>query len=978
VSVLVRNPTTASISVNNTQICLGGTSLLSATVTGGSTQRQYHWQSSPDGSIWTDIGVNNTNYTFNPSVLGVTQFRIRVSDPVLGCNQPFSNAVVVTVSEDAAVTISATQNEVCTNEPIVLSASVTGGSPALVYHWQSSADGFSGWTDVGVSNTNYSPPTGTAGLVYYRVRLVDTNPGCAQPNSSALSIRVFNDAAISINATATEVCVDGSSTLSATVTGGSTSINYHWQSSPDGVGNWTDIGASDAAYVVPTTVAGTYYFRARVEDPIAGCDDPVSNVITVIVNPDAQISAVVDNAEVCVGGVATLTATLTGGSSGASIQWQTSMTTGGPWTDIPGATISVYNAPTNGAGTTYYQVQVIDPNSDCATPTSNEVSVQVNPDATVSANVDNAEICIDGIATLTASLTGGSSAATLQWQNSSAFGGPFADISGATNTTYIAPSTIAGVTYYRVRVIDPGSDCSQPNSNVASVTVQPDAQVSANVNNAEVCVGGSALLTATVTGGSGALTLQWQNSAVAGGPYANITGATSNTYNAPTTGAGVTYYRMVVTDSNSDCSDPESNEVTVTVNPDAQVSIVVDNAQVCIGGTATLTATLTGGSSQVTLQWQNSSNAGGPFAAIPGATNTTFSAPTTVTGTTYYRVVVLDPLNGCATPNSNVTSVLVRPDATISAVVNNSQVCVGGSATLTATLTGGSTQATIQWQSGTSTTGPWTDIAGQTNAIYASPTGTAGTYYYHVIVIDPLNGCAQPVSATLTVLVNPLVTVSTAVDNGEICVGGTATLVATITGGSGSLTYHWQTSPDGLSGWVDVGVANGNLVLNPSLEGTYYYRVRIQDSVSGCLQPNSNSVSVIVNEDAQVSVSADNAEVCTDEPVNLTADITGGSVNLQYFWQSSPDGTSNWIDVGVGNSDYAPSTSVPGTFYYRVRIEDINGGCAEPNSAPVMVLVNQPAQVVADPTFDELCVGGTSILNASFTGGSASLSYEWQ
>jgi hypothetical protein len=349
----VRNLTTASITVNNTQICLGGTSLLSATVSGGSTQRQYHWQSSPNGSTWTDIGVSNTNYTFNPSVAGVTHFRIRVSDPILGCNEPFSNAVVVTVSEDAIVSISGTQSEVCLNELVTLTATVSGGSPAFAYHWQSSLDGFSGWTDVGVSNGPYSPPTGTAGLMYYRIRTVDTNVGCAQPNSSALSVRVFNDAAISINATATELCVGGAATLTASVTGGSNSDSYHWQSSPDGVGSWTDLGVSNGNYSVPTTVAGTYYFRARVEDPVVGCDDPVSNVITVIVNPDAEISANVNNAEVCVGGVATLTATLTGGSSGATIQWQSSTTSGGPWSDIPGATAATYNAPTNGAGTTY-------------------------------------------------------------------------------------------------------------------------------------------------------------------------------------------------------------------------------------------------------------------------------------------------------------------------------------------------------------------------------------------------------------------------------------------------------------------------------------------------------------------------------------------------------------------------------------------------------------------------------------------------
>jgi hypothetical protein len=594
--LVVRTPATASASVNNTQICLGGTSLLTATVTGGSTQRTYHWQSSPDGSAWTDIGVSNSNYTFNPSVAGTTHFRIRVSDPVAGCAEPFSNAVIVNVYNDAVATVSASQSQVCLNEPVTLSANITGGSPALVYHWQLSLDGSTGWSDVGTSNGNYVPPTGVAGIRYYRVRVVDTAVGCAQPNSTAISVQVFTDATVSASTSAPQVCVDGTATLTAIVNGGAFGATYHWQSSPDGTTNWTDVGVANGPYNAPTSVVGQFYYRVRVEDTVAGCDDPESNVLTIVVNPDAEISALVDNAEVCVDGSAILSANLTGGSPSASIQWQSSLTSGGTFTDIVGATSSTYAAPTIGTGTTYYRVRVIDPNSDCATPNSNEVSVTVLPDALITANVDNAEICVDGTALLSANLSGGSSAATLQWQNSSTFAGTYNDIAGATDATYSAPSATPGVTYYRVRVIDPNSDCSDPISNVASVTVQPDAIVSVSVNNSEVCVGGVAQLSATVTGGSSARTLQWESSTNMTTGFTPISGATNNVYNAPTASAGVLYYRLVVTDINSDCADPVSNVVSVTVNADAQINITTADQEVCVGGVALLEATLTGGS----------------------------------------------------------------------------------------------------------------------------------------------------------------------------------------------------------------------------------------------------------------------------------------------------------------------------------------------------------------------------------------------
>src|SRR5690606_29241033 len=108
--------------------------------------------------------------------------------------------------------------------------------------------------------------------------------------------------------------------------------------------------------------------------------------------------------------------------------------------------------------------------------------------------------------------------------------------------------------------------------------------------------------------------------------------------NAPTTTAGTFYYRVQVVDQTSGCETPASEEVTVVVRPDAQISATVDNAEVCIGGSATLTAVLSGGSSSATLQWESSETSGGTFTPISGETNTTYHAPTTTAGTTFYRV----------------------------------------------------------------------------------------------------------------------------------------------------------------------------------------------------------------------------------------------------------------------------------------------------------------------------------------------------
>jgi hypothetical protein len=131
-------------------------------------------------------------------------------------------------------------------------------------------------------------------------------------------------------------------------------------------------------------------------------------------------------------------------------------------------------------------------------------------------------------------------------------------------------------------ITDNFSDCSDPISNVVSVIVQPDATVSVAPASSEICIGGSALLTATVVGGSSALTINGNLILVY---WSNISGETGTTYTALGTVVGTTTYRVVITDPNSDCSDPVSNAVTVVVRADATVSVAPLTTEVCVGGT---------------------------------------------------------------------------------------------------------------------------------------------------------------------------------------------------------------------------------------------------------------------------------------------------------------------------------------------------------------------------------------------------------
>ncbi|MDX1407135.1 MAG: hypothetical protein R3330_03350, partial [Saprospiraceae bacterium] len=786
-------------------------------------------------------------------------------------------------------------------------------------------------------------------------------------------VTVLPDATVSVAVDNAVVCIDGSVLLTATVNDGSGLLTLQWQSSPDSA-TWTNIpGQTGTTYSPPTNAAGTTYFRVVVSDTNSGCADPESNGVSVTVLEDATLTMTLDNAEVCIGGSATLTATLSNGSASLTLQWQSSPDNS-TWSDIAGETGLTYNAPTGSVGTTWYRIVASDTLSGCADPASNSASVTVVEDVTASITVNNAIVCTDGIATLLATVNGGSSALQLQWQ-SSPDDATWTDIAGETGLTYNAPTSAAGVTYYRLVTQDTLSGCDDPASNSVSVMVLEDATVSINVDNAEVCVGGSVLLTSTVTNGSGSFSYQWQESPnnIA---WANVDSATNATFYPPTGSAGTTYYRVIVTDALSGCSDPTSGSLSVTVVPDASVNVTVDNAEVCVDGDVELTANITGGSSALQIQWQSSPD-DAAWTNIPGATDTTYTADTGTPGMTYYRAVITDTLSDCSDPVSGSVLVTVLPDATVSVAVDNAVVCIDGSVLLTATVNDGSGLLTLQWQSSPDSA-TWTNIPGQTGTTYSPPTNAAGTTYYRVVVSDTNSGCADPESNGVSVTVLEDATLTLSINNPEVCVDGDATLTATLNNGSPSLVLQWQSSPDDAA-WTNIPGETGLVYFAPTTTpGISYYRVVASDTISGCADPVSNSVSVTVYEDMAASIAIDTAVVCVDGIVTITGTTSGGSPLAQLQWQSSPNDTT-WTDIpGETNNIYQPPTSSAGQTFYRLVTSDPNSGCDSVISNTVLLTVIPDPVVTITPSVTELCVGFNATMTASVSGGTGPVTYQWQ
>ncbi|WP_188563532.1 T9SS type B sorting domain-containing protein [Hymenobacter frigidus] len=259
--------------------------------------------------------------------------------------------------------------------------------------------------------------------------------------------------------------------------------------------------------------------------------------------------------------------------------------------------------------------------------------------------------------------------------------------------------------------------------------------------------------------------------------------------------------------------------------------------------------------------------------------------------------------------------------------------------TSTAAAGAGTGQFTYQWQSSPDNS-TWADIGGANGPSFAPGALTVTTYFRRLVS----SGFCAPrtPSASVTITVLPVLVAGGIVADQTVCAGtapAPLTSTAPATGGSGTFTYQWQSSPDN-STWTDIGGANGPGFAPGALTVTTYFRRLVS---SGFCAPRTPSTSVTITVLPVVvagGIAADRTVCAGTAPVQLTSTTpdTGGTGQFTYQWQSSPD-NSTWTDIGgATNPTYAPG-ALTVTTYFRRLVSSGTGICSTAVSNVVAVRV---------------------------------------
>ena len=555
-------------------------------------------------------------------------------------------------------------------------------------------------------------------------------------------------------------------------------ISYVWSPTTnlysDVAGTIAYTGTSTETVYARNTTATTYTITA------ANGSCTSSNTVVTSINSLPTISS--SNEIICYGQTTTLSA-----SGAVSYTWS-------PGTGLSATTGSSVTA--NSASTTTYTITGVDANNCQNTTTA---IVTVNPVIVITSQPSNAVVLENATANFSVTATGVD--LTYQWQESTNSGSSWSNISGANSATYSYTNVPLSANGYQYRCVVGGSPCADVTSNAVTLTISNTAIVTQPTNQT-ICSSDNAVFSITTSGTTP--TYQWQVSINSGLSWSDISGETNSTLTLSglTSTSTSNQYRCVL--SGSINSDPALltvyNVPTITSQP---TNLTVCSNDVSGGFSATATG------SNLTYQWQLSTNGGSSWANIDAETNPSLSFNSFTNSMDGYKYrLVVSGTSPCSSVNSNVVTLSVTG---ANASVDLATICLNESINLTATPTSSSSGLTYSWSSGAGS-GASTPVSGSPASI--TPT-VAGTYTYTLST----TGMSCSTTSTVNVTINALPSITTATATSPICAGGTINLVASsVSSSTGTATLgNGSTQGNNNTTFVRVGNTVGNQFKNQYL-----------------------------------------------------------------------------------------------------------------------------------------------------------------
>ena len=800
----------------------------------------------------------------------------------------------------------------CTNSG---TATVTYSGAGAAGVFSSTPAGLSLNTSTGAVNLSLSTP-GT-----YTVKDSVNNGGGCTIDVQTSTITITQLPATPVIAYAASPYCSNGGTVSPTTSTGTTGGT--WGATPAGLA----LNGSNGNITLGSSTAGTYSVNYTIPAG-AGCAQVLSNTVSVTVTtlPTAGFSYA--GSPYCSSGT-TASITLAGGA------------TAGTFSSTVGLSVSangVVNLATSTPGT-YTVTNTIAAAGGCGIVTSTASITITQLPATPVLAYAGSPFCSNG---------GTGSLSTSTGTTGGSFNSP-AGLSINTSNGSINLGTSTAGTYSVTYTIPASAGCAQVQSNTTSVTITALPTAGFSYVGGPFCQG-AGTQSITLAGGATAGTFSC--------PDGGLSLAANGTVDRSLTNAG-TYTVTNTVAAAAGCGVVTSTaSITVDTTTTPSVSIAVNNNTICVGGTATFTATPTNGGATPSYQWQiNRVNAGtgNPFVTSSLSNNDTVSCIIT---SSYH---CSSPAT--ATSNDIVETVNANLAVSVSIAADVTTICAGATVTFTASPVNGGGSPSYQWKvNGTN--------AGTNNAVFAT-SSLANNDNVTVVLTSSLTGCVTGNPATsnaVGITVNPIlpVSVSIAPSNNGVCAGSSITITATPTNGGGSPSYEF--------------FVNGSTVQGPGALATYTSTsfnnldtvLCVLTSSETCKSgspatSNKVGISIVATLAASVTLTPNpSGAICSGTSVTFTANPTGGgsTPSYEFFVNGS-------TVQGPGSlATYSSSTLLNGNQVHVVMTSSFACATGSPaTSSNITMIVNPiPAAPVISPGSTSICSGQSITLHSSYSG----------
>ena len=529
------------------------------------------------------------------------------------------------------------------------------------------------------------------------------------------------------------------------------------------------------------------------------------------------------------------------------------------------------------------------------------------------------------------------------------------NINGATSSMYTTPpaSSADNGAVYSVSVSNSTATVtSNATLTVTDIAVAP--AIATQPADQIAITGQTATFSVTATGTS--LRYQWQKDGT------NIPGATSSSYTTAATSNADNGARYSVTVSNSE-DLVTSSSARLTVSPVAVAPAI--NTQpiaqtVTEGQTAGFSVTATG-TGPLTYQWKkNGTN-------IPGATSSTYTTDTTVSGdnNALFSVVIG---NSAGTATSSNATLTVSARAVVPAITTQpaaQSVTAGQSASFSVTATG-TGPLTYQWKKN------GINISGAISSAYTIPATAAGDANA-VFTVEVSNSAGTAISITATLTVTPAA-VAPAVTSQpaalSVTTGQTATF-SVIATGTAPLRYQWM--KNGLNVTDGVGGTTGTYTTPATVDG---------DNNALFTVVVSNSAGTVTSSTARLTVAAAVvAPAIGTQPTTQTVTagqsatflVTAIGTSPSYQWKK------NGTDIpGATSSTYTTSATInsDNAAVFTVVVSNSAGTVTSSSATLTVIPAVVAPTITTQPAAQTVTVGQTATFSVTAAG--SSRNYQWR